>query len=249
MRTLIWLLLVIANFLVVAGAAAKDRKMVSGPSYALGFAADLFIENAAGRFSQKYRIVEDEKNKMRIQRLLQNIFRYSGQQFIHARYNVIIVQGAQGEPNAFTTGKNIYVTQSLCNLMDDRELTAVLAHEMAHAERAHLLRRIVFSVGAPVLALYNYFAKNFTENGSHNPREILAEAHLGTEIEADCIAAKWLMQMRHEGQEHHAEDLNRATAKLFGGVGFLEFLDPSDPPVVRFFAIQNKFYDNDQCGL
>lgn len=224
---------------------AKDRSIVSSSSFALGFAADLFIENAASKFSQKYHIIDDKINEIRIQRLLQDIFRYSGHNFIHSSYNVIIIQGEKSEPNAFTSGKNLYATQSLCNLMNDRELTAVLTHEMAHAERSHLLRRIVFAVGSSGRALYNYI----TEEGSHNPQEILAEASLGTEIEADCIAAKWLMHMRSQGTWHHAEDLNRATAKLFGGTEFLKYLDPTDPPVVRFFAIQNKFYEYNQCGL
>lgn len=224
---------------------AKDRLIVSGSSYALGFTADLFFKNAVSKISPQYRIVEDQNNKARIQRLLQKIFRHSGYKFIHSSYNVVIIKGEDSMPNAYTTGKNLYATQSLCDLLNDRELTAVLAHEMAHAERAHLLRRVVFTVGSLGLALYNYLA----DNGTHNPQEIIMNANLGTEIEADCIAAKWLMNMRNQGQWHHADDLNRASAKLFGGPEYLKYLDPSDPPVVRFFAIQNKFYENDSCGL
>ncbi len=225
---------------------AKDRILISTPSYALGFAADLFIKNIAPRISQNYRIIRDEKNIIRINRLLANIYLYSGHNFIYPKYQVTIIQGDKSEPNAFTSGKNIYVTQELCNLLNDRELTAVIAHEMAHSERSHLLRRIVFTIGSPFLAVYNYIANT---GATDNPQEILAEARLGTEIEADCIAAKWLMSMRNQGKWHHAEDLNRATAKLFGGVEYLNYLDANDPPVTRFWAVRNKLYEVDSCGL
>lgn len=226
-------------------AFAKDRALVSGSGYALGFAADLFFRGAVSKFSEQYQIINDEKNKTRIDQLLQSIFRYSGHNFNQAHYNVVIIRGESNTPNAYTSGKNLYATQSLCDLLDDRELTAVLAHEMAHAEMSHLLKRIIFIVGSPGFAVYNYFSKG----GSNNPQEILAEAQLGTEIEADCIAAKWLMHMRAQGQMHHADDLNLATFKLFVGSDFLKYLDPSDPPVIRYQALKNKLYENDQCGL
>lgn len=226
--------------------SAKDRLLVSKPSYALGFAADLVIKNISPSITQKYILIHDEDNKLRVERLVKNIYQFSGHKFNTSNYTAVIIQGEQGEPNAFTSGSKIYITASLCKLLNDRELTAVIAHELAHAERSHLLRRIVFAVGAPVLALYNYAMAN---GETHSPQEIFANANLGTEIEADCIAAKWLMHMRSEGQWHHAEDLNRATAKIFDGTEYLNYLDVNDPPVVRYWAIKNKLYESDSCGL
>lgn len=233
--------------LLIGGSSslAKDRLLVSAPSYALGYATDLFIKGIVPKFSQNYRRVRDEENKVRIQGILLSIYQFSGHNFTNDGYVVTIIQGDKNEPNAFTSGKSLYVTHELCNLLNDRELTAVIAHEMAHAERSHLLRRVVYSVGSPFLAVYNYILGN---GASTHPQQILAGTSLMTELEADCIAATWLMTMRKNGRWHHAEDLNRATAKLFGGTQFLEYLDITDPPVVRYRAIQNKNYEMFSCS-
>lgn len=225
---------------------AQDRFIVSKSGYALGYAADLVFKNVGSIVSDKFEIIKDKNMYERTKRLLAALMQNGGSyKFNYLQYKISIIKGSLGEPNAFTSGKTIYVTESLLLLLDDRELTAVMAHELAHTEKSHLLRRIVFTVGSPFLATYRYLTK------SGNPRssEIMAEAMLGTEIEADCIAAKWLMNMNRKGLANHPEDLNLASAKIFGGTGYLNYLDPSDPPVIRYHAIKNKMYEHYCCGL
>ncbi|MEE9516467.1 MAG: M48 family metalloprotease [Candidatus Adiutricales bacterium] len=54
----------------------------------------------------------------------------------------------------------ILITKSLLNVLDDEEMTAVLAHELGHVKRHHLLFYLLFFTGYLVLA-YSLFDLNF----------------------------------------------------------------------------------------
>ncbi len=69
-------------------------------------------------------------------------------------------------PNAFATGRNprtavVAATEGILDLLDDRELTGVLAHEMAHVKDRDIL---VMSVAATVAGAIAFMARIFMWN-------------------------------------------------------------------------------------
>ncbi|TLZ51664.1 MAG: protease [Methanobacteriota archaeon] len=69
-------------------------------------------------------------------------------------------------PNAFATGRNpktavVAATEGILTLLNDRELTGVLAHEMAHVKDRDIL---VMSVTATVAGAIAFMARMFTWN-------------------------------------------------------------------------------------
>ena len=69
-------------------------------------------------------------------------------------------------PNAFATGRNprnavVAATEGILDLLDDRELTGVLAHEMAHIKDRDIL---VMSVAATVAGAIAFMARIFMWN-------------------------------------------------------------------------------------
>src|SRR5690606_9121702 len=149
-------------------------------------------------------------------------------------YGVKVVD--RDEPNAYAIGTHIVVTKQMLNLLNDRELTAVIAHEMAHRERYHMFSRMGMSVGGMVAALFDW----------NNPDDLLdrfgkfsEHYQLTQELEADCYAYHWLLDLKRKGFKVDPLDLNKATEKIHG----IDFTN-ADPeyfselaPYIRVHAI------------
>lgn len=141
-------------------------------------------------------------------------------------YGVKIVD--RDEPNAYAIGTHIVVTKQMLNLLNDRELTAVVAHEMAHRERYHLFSRMGMTVGGMLAALLDW----------NNPDDLLdrfgkfsEHFQLDQELEADCYAYHWLNDLKRKGIAVEPLDLNKATEKIFG----IDFTN-ADPEYYRELA-------------
>ena len=68
-------------------------------------------------------------------------------------------------PNAFATGRNkkisaIVVTTGLLNIMDNRELTGVIAHEMSHISNSDIQFMMIAVVFAGIIGLIGAFVRN-----------------------------------------------------------------------------------------
>lgn len=146
-------------------------------------------------------------------------------------YGVKVVK--KSEPNAYALGTHIVVTTALLDKLNDRELLAVIAHEMGHRERHHIFSRAGMYVGSAIVALFDWrndrsYVERLTGfNESYG---------LAQEIQADCHAYNWLQELKHKGHNVDPLDLNSATNAI---VGFdLSEVDPKYfeglPEYIRF---------------
>ena len=82
---------------------------------------------------------------------------------------VYIIENAQ--PNAFATGRSpqngaVAVTRGIMNILDDRELRGVIAHELAHIKnRDTLTMTITATIAGAISMLANFAMFKLTCNG------------------------------------------------------------------------------------
>lgn len=82
-----------------------------------------------------------------------------------------------GTPNAFATGRNpdhaaVAVTEGLLNLLNEKEIEGVLAHEMSHVRHYDILIGTVAATIAGAIALLSQFGFLF-QNGSNRQNPII----------------------------------------------------------------------------
>jgi heat shock protein HtpX len=92
-------------------------------------------------------------------------------------------------PNAFATGRNphhaaVAATEGLLQILDDRELAGVLAHELAHVKNRDILISSVAATIAATIMMVARFALFFgggrsDERGGQNPFALIAMMILG----------------------------------------------------------------------
>ena len=124
---------------------------------------------------------------------------------------LVLIRGLEGEPNAFATGVSIYISRGLLSALSRAELTAVVAHEMAHSERGHLTERMGHVLAGAVLHLAKTIAADWrymtTGRADEMMQDLIRSGHwatllrslelaeTGQEMQADCIARKWLSNL------------------------------------------------------
>ena len=147
------------------------------------------------------------------------------------------------DPNAWSAGSVIIATTGLLEKLDDRQLLAVIAHEMAHREKYHLFSRISMFVGGAIAALLDRETKKPYGQRFNGFNEYY---RLKQELQADCFAYNWLMELKHKGFEVDPLDLNSATNAIFE----MDFgqVDPEIfdelPPYIRYKAIERGHSPN-----
>ena len=95
----------------------------------------------------------------------------------------------EASPNAFATGRNphhaaVAATEGLLQILDDRELAGVLAHELAHVKNRDILISSVAATLAATIMMVARFALFFgggrsDERGGQNPIALIAMMILG----------------------------------------------------------------------
>jgi Zn-dependent protease with chaperone function len=215
---------------------------------------------------RQYKRINDPKGVARVQRILQNIYSFSGHKFRYNNPTIRVITGIPSEANAYSLGPSIYITESMLSLLDDGELTAVIAHEISHSEYGHYLARMVYGIGSPILYLRNlvfsdiysltigqsdaYMRKIMKEGQLKMVQEILDGASLQQEMQADCLAANWLARAHRLGWKLSPLDLNRATNSVMGmDMGTVGKIDGTLPPVIRYKAILTGQYIGSGCPL
>lgn len=215
---------------------------------------------------ENYQVIDNPHEGLRIKRVVKELVSFSGHEFRYPNPQIRIIRGHENEPNAFSLGPVIYVTQSALEILNDNELSAVLAHEIAHAEYGHLLQRMVFVTGSPVLHLRNLIFSDIytltTGEADHTMRKIMSTGHLALvqeilenaslkqEIQADCLAANWLQNAKRLGKKVSPLDLNRAMLKVLGiDEAIMNSMDLDFPPYIRGQNVISGKYIGSKCLL
>ena len=216
---------------------------------------------------KKFERIKNDAEMERVRKIISNIQHFSGHKFRFKNPKIRIIKGNENEPNAYSLGTAIYVTESTLLLLNDKELTAVLAHEMAHSEYGHTIERIVFLMGSPFLHLRNlifselnmystgeidqYLENVFKDGQTSQIHKIFENASTKQELQADCLAANWLNKGKKLGLRMDSRDLNGATDKMLGvDMGIVKNLMEADfPPRVRYEAVNSGMHIGRRCDL
>ncbi len=234
-------------FCLLGAPAQASLSLYFSPDYYLGKAFEWALAVDGGFNKGDFKQVEDKTSQLRLEKAFQQIHQYPAWNYRYSSIKLVLIQGKADEPNAFSIGPVIYFSKSLLALLDDRDLTAVLAHEMAHSEKAHLLKRVPVPLGAVFLSVFEHVKAG---TASRLQIQFLVEAvrswveksNFSMELQADCFAAQQLQYMSSKGLANNPLDLLRATSKM---LGYDVSLDHSDnPDANRAQAILAKSYLN-----
>lgn len=176
---------------------------------------------------------------------------------------LVLIRGMEEAPNAFATGLTIYISRSLLRALNDAELTAVVAHEMAHAERGHLLERMGHVPAGAILHFAKTVAADWryitTGRADEMMQELMRSGHWGTlmnslqmaetgqEMQADCIAWKWLGGLSAGARRPVSSPaaILSALERLVGVSASLLMGDPVLGP--RVGSLSSGVYDSQRC--
>ena len=138
----------------------------------------------------------------------------------------------EGQPNAFATGRSpkhgvVAVTEGILQLLDERELRAVLAHELSHVKNRDVL---ISSIAATVAAAVSYIAhlagffggsrRDGQGPGALESLLLLLVAPVAATLIQFGISRSREFEADHSGAtlSHDPEALARALEKLEAGV-------------------------------
>ena len=219
--------------------------------------------------SNTYRRIDAPFKADRVKRIVKFIQSQTTHNWRYRNQKIAILkQNPERGPNAYSSGSTLYVSEDMLSLLNDGELTAVIAHELAHAEMGHQLQRMVFVLGVPGKHLYNlvaqginsYFSNRHGERSNplksglstENMATILMHSFTKTEMQADCFAYRWLLELQSKNPSISPELLNSATFKVLdistASINILKEF-PDDPVYLRFINIQSGLYLNHSCDL
>jgi predicted Zn-dependent protease len=138
------LLLIVGGALLIGGYFIAKKLHSSGPE--LGFEISYEQENKLGNLFNdmilnQYSVVEDNAADSALQTITARLIR--GLDSTKYKYRFVILRSNQ--VNAFTIpGGNIYVFSGLLEFAENpEEIAAVLSHEIGHAEKRHVVSKLV----------------------------------------------------------------------------------------------------------
>nr|BFD58836.1 hypothetical protein CKG001_09430 [Bdellovibrio sp. CKG001] len=242
----------VLSFMVAFQVQASVVQYIS-PDYYLGQLVRGILMAAAEISHPQFKEIEAPEIKRRADQALQKIYQYPAFKYRYDKLSIVIIQGLPGEPNGFSFGNNMFLTKSIVEMLTPAQLTAVIAHELAHSEKAHNMQKTPLPLGAVAYQLktiYESVGAGKWPAGRDllaSIQELLATSGLAMELQADCVAAQQLEHMKRQGLPHSAADLNSATSVL---MGFDITTDTSeDPAAVRAQALVNKVYEQGSCDI
>lgn len=96
----------------------------------------------------------DQRLIARVNSLFEDLVPYTKNNRLRHFYRVKVLNSPY--PESLNTGVTVFVTDKLAKMLDDNELKAILAHELAHGDEIHTLKQInqrVTSAGSHMLEL------------------------------------------------------------------------------------------------
>jgi len=234
--------------------SAPTGKDLVMPDYYLGHAIASVLLLAGKLGYTQYKSVQDAALSQRLTQAKKLILTHPAHRYRFSDFNIVIIQGREGEPNAFSLGPTIFVTQSLGSALNDRQLTAVLAHEIGHSQVAHFLQRIPMPLGALVNETASLLKADKPRPDSLKKFVEMIQAdletvNLATEMQADCLAAVQLEKLYYNGYANKPMDLVDATSALYGFDVTTAKDDFGDPGIIRAKIIQSQSYKITGCGI
>jgi heat shock protein HtpX len=133
-----------------------------GPGYLYGFTACALLMNLGAYFFSDRIVLRmhhaqevSPEQAPALHRMVEEVAREAG----IPKPRVFVIPAAQ--PNAFATGRNpehgvVAVTQGIIQMLDERELEGVLAHELGHIKNRDIL---IATVAAAIAAAITYIAQ------------------------------------------------------------------------------------------
>src|SRR2546427_12780961 len=165
-KTAVLLAVLSALFLFFGEALGGSQGLVLGFFFAVvtNFASYWFSDKIVLRMYGAPEVGRDH----RLHRIVSSLARRAG--LPEPRVYVI----PQASPNAFATGRNpqhaaVAATEGILQILDDRELEGVLAHELAHVKHRDILISSVAATLAAAVMMISRFAMFF--GGSRDDRE------------------------------------------------------------------------------
>jgi len=154
------------------------------------------------------------------------------------------------QPNAFATGRNpqhaaIAVTQGLLQILDERELEAVLAHELAHVlNRDILIASVAATIGAAItyLAHFALFFGGGDDDDGGNPLIALITVLLAPI--AAMIIQMAVSRSREFGADATGAELIHDPIALANALAKIEVYARGKPPATTNPATSHLFISN-----
>lgn len=246
-------LLLLCSVLQLGITASASTLQYFMPDYYLGQLVRGVLKVASEVGYHQHDILQEPVAKEKAQKALMSIYNFPAFNYTYNNIEILIIRGVEGEPNGFSFGSYIFITKSMVELLSSEQLTAVIAHELAHSEKAHNLQKTPLPLEAVVYqvkTIYDSLVKGNWPKGKDliaSIQEIIGTGGLAMELQADCIAAQQLEHMGALGLPNRAADLNSATSAIFG---FDITQDRSDDPsAFRARAIVNENYKHSTCDI
>ncbi|MDG0815475.1 M48 family metalloprotease [Bdellovibrio svalbardensis] len=243
---------VLCAFLLGSQAQASALQYAM-PDFYLGKAVRGILKVASEVGYHQYDVLDAPTQYAKAQSALDNIYRYPAFKYTYNKATILIIRGVEGEPNGFSFGSYMFLTKSIVDLLTTEQLTAVIAHELAHSEKAHNLQKTPLPLEATAYqmkTIYDAVKEGRWPKGKElvtSIQEIIQTSGLALEIQADCIAAQQLEHMKSQGLSNRATDLISASNAV-AGVDLTKD-NSEDPAAVRVRILMSQGYLQGSCDI
>jgi predicted Zn-dependent protease len=161
-------------------------------------------QNIARQIAKEFKLSNNPKDIERVNRIGKMVAAVCDRKEINYYFYVILEDSEHktDEKNAFSIpGGYVYIYKSLFDILDDNELSFVLAHEVSHVVSRHGVKRLQAAMGYNLLMVASVGARadpEFVNGLSFALAQIIAGYSREDELNADELAAKYMKIIHYE---------------------------------------------------